>query len=150
MSTESFQSALKLRLGIPFHNRPEKCVCKNKKNIDCNMTHILSCVTCGRHNIEHRHYEIQREIQALAIDAHIRVSAYGLNLENGSRADLELHGEGKEGKNLMVDITIPFSACESHRQHAFEDKDYTINNSKKLKLTNMLLRVEKGMLISFP
>ena len=24
-------------------------------------------------------------------------------------------------------------ACESHRQHAFEDKDYTINNSERIK-----------------
>lgn len=135
MSNDSFQNALKLRLGIPFHNRPEKCICKDKKPIDHHLTHILSCMSCARHNIENRHFEIQKDIHALAIEGHIRTSSYGISLDNGRRADLEFHGEGKNGKNLMADITIVSSVCASYMEQSFTNKNFAIENAERLKTT---------------
>ena len=66
MDNTSFRTALMLRLGVPFHDRPRTCNCNGLKIVDEHVDHLLCCKQNygeikGRHDVSLRHQAFSQQ-----------------------------------------------------------------------------------------
>ena len=135
---ETFRTCCLLRLGLKIPSVPAFCrACKTRINSDA--THLFSC-THYRQLLTHRHDAIIRDLKDLASQASVQAqdkhsTLFGVEDENdGQRPDLMLTGQGVNGYDLLLDITISHPTCQSYVQLACKERGHTIK--KKIKAKN--------------
>ena len=129
---EAFRKSCLLRLGLPFEELPTHCCCRDHVVIDrSNPCHFWKCNEF-KSLITDRHDAIQNDIKALANSAGLRVDDKKLtvfrvtNDDDGKRPDLLIPTMGKEGRNLLVDITVGHPTCPSYVTHASRTRHSTL------------------------
>ena len=74
----------------------------------------------------------------------------GLTNIDGDRPDLRLHGWGREGRDLDVDFSIPFSGSDKYLHHCLNDKNYALSNIERTKNNKYKERCEQNNIDFLP
>ena len=113
LDDNSFQMAVRLRLGAPPPDLPTYCpLCRSNTDLDIDPWHALSC-TSQRRKIIKRHNSVAREIYKWIHHLGGQAKLEPLDLEDGSnrRPDLEII---MGGKTFLVDVSIRNPTCPSN------------------------------------
>ena len=115
MSNSEFTIAVKLRLGIPFNNLVPKCCCRNQTTICERGRHFFSCNEF-KNLLLMRHDAIQHGFKELGAYGGINVIDKGLDIteSDGRKGDLLFKGLGRQGRDLVVDISIGDPSAQSY------------------------------------
>ena len=109
MDNTSFRTALMLRLGVPFNDRPRNCKCKNFKVVDDHLDHILCCKQ-NSGEIKGRHDAIVREFKSLVNHAGYQFTDARLGelrtIYNDNYMAADGCIRGLRDKPLHIDVTI--------------------------------------------
>ena len=129
MTSPEFRTALKLRLGIPFHNLLPHCCCPQRTRICPDGIHLFSCNEFKPLSLI-RHDAIQQDLMAMGRHGAKRVIDYGLGHmieEDGRKGDLLFTGMGANNTDLVVDITIANALTRTYVAHAASVQNYALS-----------------------
>ena len=65
MDDIAFRTALKIRLGVEFGDRPVVCKCKKRSSVDEHANHLFNCHLFTA-DVKDRHYAIVHEVHSLS------------------------------------------------------------------------------------
>ena len=136
--SNDFRTALKLRLGIAFHNLLPKCCCKEREPIGTNPFHLFACNEF-KPALLWRHNAIQNDLMDIARHGNVRAIDYGLSrmTQNDNRkGDILFPGFGTNGKDLVVDICIANACCKSYAPLSCDTQGHAMSILKSGKVTN--------------
>ena len=130
LSSRDFRIALKLRLGIDFHNLLTTCCCTQREPIDTNpTTHLLSCNEFKPFHLW-RHNSIQEDLIQMAKHGGVRAIDAGLSRmteDDGRKGDILFPGFGRNGTDLVVDICIANACAKSYIRSSCDTEGYAMN-----------------------
>ena len=114
MDNTSFRTALMLRLGVPFNDRPRNCKCKDFKVVDDHLDHILCCKQ-NSGEIKGRHDAIVREFKSLVNHAGYQFT------------------DARLGELRTMTIANPTGPSYLHNDNSSQIKHFAIKDKEKLK-----------------
>ena len=146
MSPEVFRTSCLLRLGLPLPSIPSFCYgCHDRT--DSLGTHLFSCAYY-RQLLTHRHDAIIQDLKELASQAGVNARDKHLTIfritdeTDGQRPDLLLEGQGKNGRDLLLDITVSHPTCNSYVGRACKERGHTIKKRRQEKNNKYLKKCE--------
>ena len=147
MDNTSFRTALMLRLGVPFNDRPRNCKCKDFKVVDDHLDHILCCKQ-NSGEIKGRHDAIVREFKSLVNHAGYQFTDARLGelrtIYNDNYMAADGCIRGLRDKPLHIDVTIanPTGPSYLHNGNSSQIKHFAIKDKEKLKNDKYLRRCQ--------
>lgn len=142
MSTQEFRVALKLRLHIKFNTLLPRCCCTNHVPIDSHAIHLYTCNEF-KHLMLMRHDAIQNDLKQLGLLGAISVIDSGLGHlleEDGCKGDLLFKGQGRNGEDRMIDISIGSATAPSYLHSSAHTAQYVLKLLEDNKNTKYLAR----------
>ena len=143
----SFRTALMLRLGVPFNDRPRNCKCKDFKVVDDHLDQILCCKQ-NSGEIKGRHNAIVREFKSLVNHAGYQFTDARLGelrtIYNDNYMAADGCIRGLRDKPLHIDVTIanPTGPSYLHNGNSSQIKHFAIKDKEKLKNDKYLRRCQ--------
>jgi len=137
MTSPEFRVALKMRLGVKFHNLLPNCCCSNRTPICHNAVHLFSCNEM-KPLIQMRHNAIQHDFLQMGQYGGKRVidSGLGRMIENdGRKADLLFAGMGRNNTDLAVDFTVGNPCAPSYLPRSKDIANHTLDLLETNKIT---------------
>ena len=147
MDNTSFRTALMLRLGVPFNDRPRNCKCKDFNVVDDHLDHILCCKQ-NSGEIKGRHDAIVREFKSLVNRAGYQFTDARLGelrtIYNDNYMAADGCIRGLRDKPLHIDVTIANPTGQSYLQNgnSSQIKLIAIKDKEKLKNDKYLRRCQ--------
>ena len=136
MDNLTFRRCIMLRLGIPFHDRPQRCKCANHPVIDSHVDHILNCKKFSAAKIA-RHDAITADIKSLCKMATIHFSDPVLGHlrtpEDNDNKAADGCLTGYRDKPVYIDITISNPTSSSYIAKSANLSHYTIGEREEEK-----------------
>ena len=135
MTNQEFRIALKLRLGVQFHDLLPHCCCPQRTPICPNGIHLFSCNEFKPYMLT-RHNAIVKVIKDLAHHGGKRALDSGLGrliAEDGRQGDLWIAGMGKDHSDLVLDVTIGNAPSPAYIHHSRDIANYTLSLLEKNK-----------------
>jgi len=137
LSSRDFRIALKLRLGVDFHNLLTTCCCAQRELIHNNpATHLFSCNEFKPFHLW-RHNSIQDDIMQMAQHGGVRAIDAGLSRlteEDGRKGDILFPGFGRNGTDLVVDICIANACAKSYVRTACDIEGHAMSQLENRKI----------------